>query len=152
MTNAFRELAKQKPAFEEKDPKQCVANDCPCRASMNFGSGWTCSAHGIVPADRWPTVTRGLRDYLWLSEFIDTMRTMDARCEDWRGFAIQFWTNTDEWCKPVEGENAVPYQNRMRGEMLYRSGAAACRPQIRLPKPRQARGIFSRLPEERQAA
>lgn len=144
MNNAFREITKQKPKFEEQDPKQCAAHDCPCRASVNAGGGWTCSAHAYVPADRWPSVTRGLRDNSWLSEFIDEMRKMDYLHQDWRGFAMQFWENSDKSCQPDPREGAMPYQNRMRGELIFRAGGMSKRPQVRLPKPSApARGYFA---------
>ncbi len=152
MTNAFRELSKQKPSFEEKDPKKCAAYDCPCRSSMNFGSGWACSAHAMAPADKWPSITRGLRDNGWLVEFIDDMRLMDSQSQDWRGFALKFWHATDEFCKPAAEEGAVAYQNRMRGELLYRSGSLPKRPQVRIPKPTQGRWYFASLPKEKEAA
>jgi len=142
MKSSFRGIAEQKPKFEEKDPKRCAAHDCPCRASVNIDGGWTCSAHGAVPADKWPSVTRGLRDHIWLSEFIDEMRTMDRNNGDWRGFAMQFWANSDADCQPHEQEAAIAYQNRMRGELLHRSGATKNRPKPRLPKTPEPSGYF----------
>jgi hypothetical protein len=143
MKSSFRGIAEQKPKFEEKDPKKCAAYDCPCRACVNIDGGWTCSAHGAVPADKWPSVTRGLRDHIWLSEFIDEMRKMDRDNGDWRGFAMQFWANSDTTCQPHEKEAAIAYQNRMRGELLHRAGATKNRPQPRLPRPIQGRGYFA---------
>lgn len=147
MSNPFRDIAKQKPAVFEKDLTRCEAYDCPCRASVNLGSGWVCSAHSGVPVDRWAELTRGLQNNKWLIDFIDEMRKMDSTHQDWRGFAEKFWNGADDFCKPHDQEEAVPYQNRMRFELIFRAGGTPKRPPPHLPKPVQARGHFA----ERQA-
>lgn len=135
MTNAFRQMAAQKPKFEERDPSRCEANGCPYRASISMEGGkWCCGAHAFRPSHEWPMITEGLRDHLWLIEFTDEIRTMWHRHGDWRGFAVQFWANADAVCQPHADEGCVPYMNRMRGELLHRCKAIPKRPALRLPQ------------------
>lgn len=118
----------------------CYASNCPCRGSISQEGGhFLCSAHAFIPADRWPGVTEKLRNHDWLIAFIDDIQRMDRMSEDWRRFAVQFWTNQDEACLPDVEEQAIPYQNRMRGELLYRCGLLK-RPAVRLPQPITSRG------------
>ncbi len=142
MSNAFRALAKQREAVPEVNPAQCVAFGCRCRATTSVEGGkWACGAHAHVPSDRWDGVSHKVSDHKLLIEFIDEMRDMERARQDWRGFAQQFWANSDEYCMPVERENAVPYQNRMRGELLHRVGLIAKRPAPRLPQVVKTRGF-----------
>lgn len=114
---------------------RCHASGCPCRGTISMEGGhFLCSAHAFIPADQWPRVTQKLREHEWLIAFIGDMQRMDRHCEDWRGFAVQFWHNQDDYCKPDSRENAIPYQNRMRAELLYRCGLVK-RPAVRLPQP-----------------
>jgi hypothetical protein len=139
-------MAKQKPSqVEEKDPAQCEAHGCPCRASVSVEGGrFTCHAHSAVPVDRWQSVTHALRENSWLAEFIDEVRTMESRHQNWRAFAMQFWANADLECQPQPGEGSVSYQNRMRGELMFRAGALSKRPQPRLIQPVKPGGVFSK--------
>lgn len=118
----------------------CVASNCPCRGTISFDGGrWVCSAHAFSIPDQWPRITEKLNDHRWLIEFIDQIQAMNRAMEDWRAFSEQFWANQDEVCVPDEREEAVPYQNRMRGELLYRCGLSK-RPGVRLPKQPTSRG------------
>lgn len=131
------------PQEPERDPSRCIANGCPCRGSVSHdGSRFMCSAHADVPADRWPMLSERLRDHVWLIEFTDEMQKMDRQHGDWRGFALQFWANSDQECAPVEGENAIPYQLRMRSELMFRCGLMTKRPTPLLPQQQPAKGRF----------
>jgi hypothetical protein len=131
---SLRKRMQQTQQEPERDPGACVALGCPCKGSVSMeGGGFTCTAHGAIPSDRWPMVSERLREHRWLIEFIDEMRKMDAEHGDWRGFAVQFWTE-DQYAAPVAGENAIPYQLRMRGELMHRCGLLKNRPAPRLPK------------------
>lgn len=143
-TTAFRELSRQKAPPPEKDPKQCTAYGCKCRASvMSNGKDWACFAHAFAEFDDWQHVTRGLHDHDWLLGLVSELRKMDRLHQDWRGFAMQFWANSDEFCQPQPFENAVPYQNRMLLELLHRIGQSPKRPQPRNPAKPTAAGFFS---------
>lgn len=124
----------------------CYATGCPCRATMSVEGGrWCCLAHATQHSDRWPAITQKLREHVWLIEFIDEIKTMHRRLEDWRGFAVQFWDGEDKACKPDPKEEFAPYENRMRGELLHRCGLMK-RPALRLPKPVKPGGFrFDRL-------
>jgi hypothetical protein len=127
------EAAHGDPAEETR----CAASGCPCRGVVSLeGSRFLCTAHASIPADRWPMISERLRDHLWLIEFIGEMQKMDRQHGNWRDFARQFWQGTDDFCIPAKGENEVPYQNRMRGELLHRCGLTAKRPEPRLPQER----------------
>lgn len=118
----------------------CYATGCPCRGTVSVEGGkFMCSAHAHINAEEWPRVTEKLRDHDWLIGLLGDMRTMDRRFEDWRGFAMQFWSGEDARCQPDPGEDCFAYQNRMRKELLFRCGVAA-KPQIRLPQKPTTRG------------
>jgi hypothetical protein len=143
---AIRKQMHEPAKAEAVDVSRCYANGCPCRASMSVEGGrWVCVAHAFAVPDRWPALTEKLREFSWLLEFIDELKVMERRLEDWRGFAMQFWANSDTVCQPDPKENFTPYENRMRGELLYRVGQMK-RPTVRLPKPVKPGGFrFNRL-------
>lgn len=143
-TTAFRELARQKPQ-PEKDPKQCDAYGCKCRASVRAsGRGWACFAHAFAEVDDWQKITRGLNDHDWLLGLVVEVRKMDREHQDWRNFAVQFWAAADPFCAPQPFEGCVPYQNRMLMELLHRIGQSAKRPQPRNPADVKPSGRFVR--------
>lgn len=142
----------QEPAQPERDERRCIADGCPCRASVSVEGGrWVCSAHAYVASDRWPTISEKLRDNDWLIGFIDEVAKLDRNpprdsAAGWRAFATQFWSESDAFCVPHAQEEASPYLNRMRGELLWRCGAQPKRPQVRLPQePRTRAGNLSAL-------
>ena len=131
-------------APQPQNTNKCEAYGCPCRGSISVeGSKFLCAGHAFIPADRWQAASTLFNDHIWLIEFVDEMKLMDGRHQDWRGFATQFWAKDDDaqLMQPDPKENAVPYQNRMRGELLYRAGLMK-RPAIRLPRPVQPGGRF----------
>lgn len=137
--NVRRKMIEQH-APEPENVGRCHALGCPGRGSVSVEGGkFCCAAHAFVVSDRWPAVTHALCDSKWLIEFIDEIKSMDRRLEDWRGFAMQFWANQDEECAPHPKENFPPYESRMRAELLHRCGLQK-RPNVRLPKPITKRG------------
>lgn len=129
------------PAFSNR----CHAEGCPCRGTISVEGGkFCCAAHAFVPADRWPGVSEKLRDHDWLIGFIDDIKKMRGKCENWRTFAQMFWDGQDEFCLPHDRENFEPYENRMRGELLYRCGLSK-RPAVRLPQEVTRRGNVGSL-------
>lgn len=107
------------------------------------GSGWMCVAHAFIPSDRWPAASERLREFSWLVEFIDEIQKMDRNPgkkgePTWRDFAKRYWFEQDLFCMPEPYEEAMPYQNRMRGELLYRCGLGK-RPHPRKPAERVGR-------------
>ena len=144
-TTAFRELAKAKPQ-PEKDPSQCAAYGCKCRATVNnAGGGWACFAHAFAPVDAWQQITRGLNEHDWMLGLVEEMRKMNRAHQNWRAFAMQFWANTDLECQPQPFEDCVPYQNRMLMECLYRIGQTPKKPQARNPAKVKPAGRFARV-------
>jgi len=145
MSNAFRDLAKRREQTLPPPPSdRCHADNCPCVGSMSLEGGkFCCAAHAFSPSDRWPAITGKLRDNQWLIAFTDDIarieRERNAKVPDWRAYAAQFWTGIDDYCLPDAQEEFLPYQNRMRGELLYRCGLMK-RPAPRLPKPATSRG------------
>lgn len=136
-------LAEQQQT-NDVDVTRCEAYGCPCRATISVEGGrWTCVNHAFMVQDDWQNVTRKLNENKWLVDFIGDMQRMAAKHEDWRGFASMFWAGTDEHCMPDPKEADVPYQNRMRGELMWRAGAIAKRPAVRLPKPVKPSGSFA---------
>lgn len=118
------------------DPTRCGATGCPCRASVNFGAGWVCSAHGFAQSEDWPRITERLREFGWLIAFIDDVAKQTRVPKgDWREYATRFWGDLDTDCLPDANESAEAYGYRMRGELLWRCGLTAKRPKPRLPKP-----------------
>lgn len=131
-----------------EDPTKCYAQHCPCKASMSLEGGrFVCTAHAFAPSDQWPAITEKLNEFRWLIAFIDDIRLMDQtrlkNMPTWREFATHFWTGQDSYCIPHAEEEALPYQNRMRGELLYRCGQMK-RPAPRLPQPVKVRGNAAR--------
>jgi hypothetical protein len=144
MSFAKPDFSGQKAAKPEVDVTRCKAYGCKLRATVSTdGHGFCCGVHAFAVSDQWPDITRRLSENDWLVGLIDEVQRMDQRCQDWRGFANQFWENSDTACQPHPLENAIPYQNRMRGELLHRVGQLARRPQVRLPKNVQAAGQFA---------
>lgn len=146
MSNAFRELAKQRqqPEMPQRNPALCYADHCPCMGSVSLEGGhFTCTAHACVPADQWPRVTESLHTHRWLIALIDDLADVERRREKdgpgWREYATKFWTGTDDHCLPDAKEEMLPYQNRMRGELLWRCKLGK-RPAPRLPQVLKARG------------
>lgn len=133
----------------------CEASNCPCRGTVSMGGDkFFCSAHAFADAALWPRVTEKLRDHDWLVGFHDDIQRMDRASQNWRGFAEQFWANQEdgEILAPHKQENAQPYMNRMRGELLYRAGLCK-RASLRLPQPLKGRrGTFVNGQEMRKAA
>lgn len=140
------------PANDDNGLK-CAAMGCKCIASVRLESGpWLCTAHAFIPRDIWQITTDRLHDNSWLVDFIAEMHTMHNQCQDWRGFALQFWENEPE-CGPDPRENHTPYVNRMRGELLYRCQLIAKRPPVRLPQQVAPAGRFTqRKPLRAEAA
>lgn len=143
-TTAFRELANQKPQ-PEKDPTQCAAYGCRCRATvLTSGKDWACFAHAFAEVEDWQEITKRLHQHDWLLGLINDLRKMDRVHQDWRAYAMQFWLTEDRFCQPQAFENALPYQNRMLQELLYRIGQSPKRPQPRNPATPVAAGYFNR--------
>ena len=145
----FRSNQGQAPEAENPST-QCAAHGCSCRATVKISGGWTCFAHAHAEPEDWGQITMMLREHSWLGEFIDEIKRMDQKSQDWRGFAMQFWENTDTFCQPDPRENAVPYENRMRSELLFRIGQISKRPQPRIPVHMAAKpGVFAgmRMPK-----
>lgn len=131
------------------DERKCRANGCPCLGSLSFDGGkFTCAAHAFCKSEDWPRVTEKLNEHNWLIAFIDDFRGIEAagnsKMPGWREYATQFWTGIDEFCIPHPKENILPYENRMRGELLYRCGITK-RPAPRLPQPIKGRGNAAAL-------
>lgn len=131
---------------ESRDETRCAADHCPCRGTVSQEGGrFLCTAHSAVPSDRWPRLTEMLHSNRWLIGFIDEMQRMDHAHGDWRGFASEFWKDSDPFCIPDPREYALPYQNRMRGELLFRCGLTKKRPEPRIPQVPTSRGNAGRL-------
>lgn len=148
---AIRKQIQQQQAEPAPDLSRCTANGCPGRATLSVEGGrWCCAAHAFAISDQWPVITERLLQNVWLIEFIDEIKRMRRNFGDWRGFAERFWEGQDESCAPDPKEEFQPYENRMRGELLFRAGVAK-RPHVRLPKPVKAGGFrFSREALESQ--
>ena len=150
MSNAFRELAKQRPQQEpEKNTGKCHADHCPCMGSVSFDGGrFCCSAHAFSVSDKWPAITEKLHEFRWLIAFTDDIQRMDQSqgkgAPIWRDYAAKFWGGVDEHCMPHPKEDCLPYQIRMRKELLYRLGQIK-RPEPRIPEPVKSRGNAGRL-------
>lgn len=143
-TSAFRELSQQKQE-PERDPSKCSAYGCKVRASVNnAGAGWACFAHAFAEVDAWQKITHGLQEHEWLLGLVNEVRKMDRLHQDWRGFAVQFWANSDPFCQPQPFEECVPYQNRMLMELLFRIKQSPKRPQPRKPATPKPSGRFAR--------
>lgn len=124
----------------KKDETLCCADGCKCRSSVKISGGWTCFAHAHAEPEDWRQITTMMREFSWLGEFIDEIKRMESKSQDWRGFAMQFWENSDRYCQPDPRENAVPYENRMRSEFLHRIGQLSKRPAPRLPETKHRKG------------
>lgn len=128
----------------------CHASNCPRRGTISLGGDkFFCDAHAFSEADRWPRITESLRDHDWLIAFHDDLQRMVRACDpkqEWRSYAVQFWHDQEdgELLKPDPKEEAVPYMNRMRGELTYRCGLNK-RPAIRLPQEIKGRGNMGSL-------
>lgn len=144
MSFAKPDFSGQKAAKNEVDVTRCPAYGCKLRASvLTEGHGFCCSVHAFAQMDEWQDLTRRLSENEWLSSFIDEMQKMDQKCLNWRGFAMQFWENSDKSCQPDPIENAIPYQNRMRGELLHRVGQLSKKPHVRLARHVRPSGAFA---------
>ena len=129
----------------EADVTKCPAHGCKLRATVRLeGGSFCCNAHAWADPELWSLTTSRLNEHDWLSGFIDEMQKMDRKNQNWRSFAVQFWENSDKFCQPEKGENAIPYQNRMRGELLFRCGLLPKRPQVRLPQAVKPSGRFAK--------
>lgn len=138
---------------DDRDPKQCSAYGCKCRSSVKLSGGWACFAHAFAEPEDWQSVTMLMRENAWLAEFIDEIKAMESKQQDWRGFSMQFWDN-DKAGQPHPAEPFANYENRMRSEFLHRIGQVAKRPEPRLPKNINAKpGAFAnmRVPMRRAA-
>jgi hypothetical protein len=117
-------------APEQRDESRCVANGCPCRASVNFGEGWLCSFHDGNEPSRWPTITEGLREHDWLRGFFVTLSD-PKRYRDWREVASEFFAEHPDM-KPTEAHREQ-YLYRLHLEIRYRCGASLRRPGPHVP-------------------
>lgn len=156
MSNAFRQLASQRPPSEpERQSTNCHANHCPCRGTVSFDGGrFCCGAHAFAKQDDWPRITEKLHELKWLVAFTDDIQRIDQNpgkdTPDWREYATNFWSGQDDYCIPDPKEDCLPYQNRMRGELLYRLGQTK-RPAPRIPEPVKSRGNAGALVGRRAA-
>lgn len=146
--SVFKKMATQRPASEEIDIRKCFANNCPCRATTQLEQGrWMCTYHAFAVPEKWPAITEKLHSCSWLIAFIGDIHTMDTKHEEWRAFALQFWSGIDDFCMPDEVESAASYAYRMRGELAHRVGVSVKRPNVRRPQPIKARGVFQNFAE-----
>jgi hypothetical protein len=137
----------------ERDVTRCPAYGCRLRATVSVGGqGFCCPVHAFAAPDEWPTLTRRLNDHEWLTTFIDDLQLMDQKSQDWRGFAMRFWEKADLTCQPQPSERAVPYQNRMRGELLHRVGQLSKKPQAKEVKQARPSGRFAHTTTDMVAA
>lgn len=145
MSFAKPDFQGQRANKPEVDETRCPAYGCKSRASVRTeGRGFCCSVHAFAEQDVWQDLTRRLSENDWLLGFIDEMQKMDRESKNWRGFALRFWENSDKTCQPDPHENAIPYQNRMRAELLYRVGQLSTKPIVRIAKHVRPSGIFSK--------
>lgn len=142
--SSIRKRTQEVVPQEPDGPAKCGAIGCKVIASVNTGGKWCCTSHAFSESERWPAITDGLREHDWLVNFTAEIQSMDRQCKDWRGFAVQFWDGQDDYCKPDPREEAIPYFNRMKGELDYRLGLMK-RPAPRIPQQPTSRGNAARF-------
>lgn len=144
-TQARKRIVEQRDEPADRDPRQCAAYGCPCRATVNLsGNGWACFAHAFAEVDKWQDITHGIQKHDWLLGLVSEVRKMDRASQNWRAFATRFWEQSDGFCVPDPLENASPYCDRMLLELLHRIGQLAKRPVPRLPRAVKPAGRFAR--------
>lgn len=150
LSRARARSAEESSSAMDKDPKQCAAYGCKCRATVNVGgSGWACFAHGFANVDEWQDITRRLSENDWLLGLVNDLRRLAREHQDWRAYATRFWQESDPHGVPHAREGAVPYQDRMLREVLWRVGQLSKRPEPRLPAYVKPAGRFARTEESR---
>ena len=121
---------------EPDEPKQsgkCIAHGCPLPGSVSHdGSRFLCSHHAWADAEKWQSITRGIREHDWLTGFIcDIWPGKLSR--EWREYATKFWEAVEPYMVLAEYETQVMYLYRLHLSLAHRVGARADAPKILKP-------------------
>lgn len=111
---------------EQQDETRCVANGCPCRATVVFDGMRRCSFHDGHEPEKWPAITEKLREFDWLRGFWSTLAKPE-RWRDWKTVATGFFDEHYPELVPTEA-NREQYLYRLHQEIRYRVGATPRKP------------------------
>lgn len=134
-----RKIAEEAAGFGSSatapDPRSCGANGCPQLGSIDLGGSgrFLCACHAMVPSDRWPAVTQGIRDYAWMLAIIRDVKAAGSRDLQWRKAAMLAWSVEPEMA-PHEQETQALYVARLLQDFEHRVGARATKPEPMLPQ------------------
>ncbi len=134
-----RKIAEEAAGFGSSatapDPRSCGANGCPQLGSIDLGGSgrFLCACHAMVPSDRWPAVTQGIRDYGWMLDIIRNVKAAGASDLQWRKVAMLGWSVEPEMV-PHAQETKALYVARLLQDFEHRVGARATKPQPLLPQ------------------
>lgn len=134
-----RKIAEEAAGFGSSatapDPRSCGANGCPQLGSIDLGGSgrFLCACHAMVPSDRWPAVTQGIRDYGWMLDIIRNVKAAGASDLQWRKVAMLGWSVEPEMV-PHAQETQALYVARLLQDFEHRVGARATKPQPLLPQ------------------
>jgi len=114
------------------DPSACRATGCPCRGTIDLGSGGrhTCSFHAWAQPDVWGDITEQLHAHRWLIDFIGEVKALHGRSKPgaWQAKAASYFAEHPEM-QPTALEAAHwPFYE----ELAWRIGARKERPAVRV--------------------
>lgn len=128
--SGFQKFRQQDEAPAVNDLR-CKANGCPCIGSVDIGGGFNCRYHAFADGDKWPSITRGLRDHDWLIGF---MADIDKQHKGWREYAERFWEEAEPAMVPDASECKAHYAYRLHLSLAYRVGARDKAPEVMVPQ------------------
>jgi hypothetical protein len=134
----------------------CEAYGCPCRGSVDLGSGgkFFCQWHAWADPSAWADVTASLEQHRWLIDHIEELQRLYAKPSKgapWIRVAETYWREQPEMMPtPVERTNWNFYLWRLREELAHRCGLRKERPVARKPE-RESWGPVQRVEVDEHA-
>ena len=139
------------------DPSACRATGCPCRGTIDLGSGGrrTCSFHAWAQPDVWGDITEQLQAHRWLIDFIGEVKVLHARSKlgTWQAKARTYFAeHADMQPTALEAKHWPFYEWRLREDLAWRVGVRKDRPQPRVPQAKDDEFIASKPAEPKATA
>lgn len=126
---------------EERDPAQCHATGCPCRATVSLGGGPAfCSHHAWADFDSMPKITRALADHDWMIGLMRDLHTMHraGKTKQAVEFAREFFADARDYpgMQPTdhEAKHFAHYLYRLHLDLGWRVGARTHQPSPMVPQ------------------
>lgn len=135
-------------APQTEHSSKCVANGCPCRATVSSSGPFSCIFHHVAVADNWPMVTEALIKHRQLRIAIDEVLSISD--SDWnRGKweMMDMYFDGNDYLRPSieERQHKVWYYYRLMDWLMYLTGNKDKQPVPRKELPKAKPGSFANV-------